>query len=355
MQIPMHMRTPFLLAASFIAFGCFAQVSTDPQPRNVLLEEFTAINCGDCPAGHVSAAAILNANPGRVVMVNVHAGSLANPSGSQPDFRTPWGNQLHSTYGVTFTPQGLVSRTAYNGPTLLSSVNWNAAANVLLAQTAIVNLSITTDFDPATRLLQVSVEHYYTSTSPGAADRLHVLLTEDHLTAYQANYGAGGAQPSYDHRHALRVGLTPFVGDALGTGASGEQGMNTYSHVLPIGWNADNVRVVAFINEAAGTLPGLVHQAAEAPAIATTTGIVEMQQPAALNAFPNPAHGAFVLHALDGSIGTITVRDASGRMVGAIQPESTANALMLDASAWSAGIYIIATDDGRVARLVVQH
>ncbi|MBK8228182.1 MAG: Omp28-related outer membrane protein [Flavobacteriales bacterium] len=349
------MRIQFLLAASFIAFGCFAQVSTDPQPRNVLLEEFTAINCGNCPAGHVTASAILNANPGRVVLVNVHAGSLANPSASQPDFRTPWGNQLHSAYGVAFTPQGLVSRTAYNGTALLSSGNWNAAANTLLMQTSIVNLGIATDFDPATRLLQISVEHYYTSTSPGPADRIHVLLTEDHLTAYQANYGAGGPQPSYDHRHALRVGLTPFTGDALGTGAAGEQGVNTYSHVLPIGWDVNNMRVVAFISEAAGILPGMVHQAAEAPAIDATAGIAEMPHPAALNAFPNPANGAFVLQALHGSIGALTVRDASGRVLERFKPMAPANALLLDASTWPDGIHVIATDDGRATRLVVQH
>lgn len=35
------------------------QVSTDVQPKNILLEEFTGINCGNCPSAHKIAANLL--------------------------------------------------------------------------------------------------------------------------------------------------------------------------------------------------------------------------------------------------------------------------------------------------------
>jgi hypothetical protein len=33
-------------------------VSTDPQPRNAVLEEFTGIYCGYCPQGHANSTGI---------------------------------------------------------------------------------------------------------------------------------------------------------------------------------------------------------------------------------------------------------------------------------------------------------
>ena len=70
----------------FITLFCvqflFAQnfVSTTPENKNVILEEFTGIHCGYCPDGHLMAQNFHDANPGDVVLINIHTGSYANPS-----------------------------------------------------------------------------------------------------------------------------------------------------------------------------------------------------------------------------------------------------------------------------------
>ena len=345
------MRLHNIGTASFLLLTTLAQgqVSTDPQPRNALLEEFTAINCGNCPTGHATAAILAAANPGRVVMLNVHAGSLATPSGVQPYLRTTWGNQLHGAFGVTFTPQALVSRKPYNGSTLLQPASWSAATNALLPQTAIVNLYIATDYDPDTRQLSVDVEHYYTSASTGAADRLHVLLTEDHLTAYQQNYGPGGAQPAYDHRHVLRAALTPFAGDGLGAGLLGETGLTTYSYTLPVGWNAENSRVVAFVSEANGE----VHQAAEAPAIAGSTSIADEAPSAPFILAPNPASDHVTLLLGECATGTISVCDATGRLMSSLRVAPGQRAVGMSVLGWSEGLYFVSDAKGHAARLLI--
>lgn len=350
-NLPMRLHN--IATASFLFLTALAQgqVSTDPQPRNALLEEFTAINCGNCPAGHATAAIIAAANPGRVVMLNVHAGSLAVPGSSQPDLRTPWGNQLHSAFGVSFTPQGLVSRRAHNGVVLLGPSAWSAAVNALMPQTAIVNLAIGTEYDPGTRELSLEVEHYCTSSSPGSPDRLHVLLTEDHITAYQANYGPGGAQAAYDHRHALRAALTPFEGHALGSGAQGETGAATFGYTLPESWNAANVRVVAFIAEENGE----VHQVAEAMATGSTTMIPDQQRPMLIVMAPNPANESVTLLLSECSTGVFSVRDASGRLVHAMNVAAGQRAARLSVEGWSEGVYIVTDERGHAARLLIQH
>ena len=46
-------------------------VGTDPENKNVILEEFTGIHCTYCPQGHQIAQGIQNSNPG-VVLINIH-------------------------------------------------------------------------------------------------------------------------------------------------------------------------------------------------------------------------------------------------------------------------------------------
>jgi hypothetical protein len=346
------MRTtlPFAALASLLALTALGQVSTDPQPRNILLEVFTAINCGNCPAGHAAAASVAAAHPGRVLLMNIHAGPLANPSGAQPDLRTPWGNQLAAASGLSFTPQGMVSRKPIGGSTLLSASSWGTAADALLAQTAIVNLSIATAFDPDTRLLTVEAQHYYTSPSTGAADRLHVVVAEDHITAYQANYGPGGAQQAYDHRYAVRAALTPFEGEALGSGMAGEGGASSFSFTLPLLWNAANVRIAGFVSEPGGE----VHQVAEATAIGGSAGLEEASRSERIELAPNPSSGLVAIRLKGSETGVLVVRDTAGRIVHHARVEGGQRMMQLDAADLPEGLYFVTAEGGGSARLVIQ-
>jgi len=81
---------------SFFGLCAFAQtiVSTTPENRKVILEEFTGINCTFCPQGHAIAQNIQNNNQGDVFLINIHSGSFANPNGSQPDLEPNGGKPL---------------------------------------------------------------------------------------------------------------------------------------------------------------------------------------------------------------------------------------------------------------------
>ena len=65
-----------LLLVAGIAFGIGASaqtiVSTEVQNRNVVIEEYTGIGCGYCPAGHENVATYSKQHPGRVVTINIH-------------------------------------------------------------------------------------------------------------------------------------------------------------------------------------------------------------------------------------------------------------------------------------------
>ena len=78
---------------SFVGICAFAQtiVSTTPENRKIILEEFTGVNCVYCPQGHAIAQNLQDNNQGDVFLINIHSGGYAIPNGSQPDFITQWG------------------------------------------------------------------------------------------------------------------------------------------------------------------------------------------------------------------------------------------------------------------------
>ncbi|MBK8340832.1 MAG: hypothetical protein IPK99_12935 [Flavobacteriales bacterium] len=50
-MVPSPAGIPVLAFALLFSASSFAQVGQDPQPRKALVEQFTALHCGNCPAG----------------------------------------------------------------------------------------------------------------------------------------------------------------------------------------------------------------------------------------------------------------------------------------------------------------
>lgn len=222
-------------------------VSTEPTLKTVVLENFTGINCPNCPDGHSIAESIRAANPDRVIIVGVHQGSYAAPTSGQPDFRTSFGNSLATQAKLTGYPAGCVNRhvfTAYamNNGTAMSRGAWSAAASQILAQTAPVNVGVKSVFNPSTRLLTVNVEAFYTSAQSITTNNINVALLESNVIAYQA-----GGSANYNHKNILRHFLTGQWGDTITNLTYGSFRQKTYTYVVPAGYNIDNCDVAVYI------------------------------------------------------------------------------------------------------------
>lgn len=198
-----------LLLSGFMG-GLMAQsiVGTDPENKNVVLEEFTGLNCGYCPDGHAIAQGIYDQNPNDVVLVNVHVGAFAAPSAGQPDYRTPWGGALDAQAAVAGYPAGTVNRHLFpgwgqSGGTAMSRNYWVNASNQMMAQPSYLNVGCEATIITSTRQLVVNVEVYYTGDSPNSSNFLTVALMQSNIIGYQASGGS-----NYNHKHMLRHFLT---------------------------------------------------------------------------------------------------------------------------------------------------
>lgn len=337
------MRIAFIAALLPTALTAQTLVSTTPQDRTALLEEFTAINCPICPQGHAVAAGLLLDHPDDLTIVNLHGGPLAVPSNGQIDLRNQWSTDLWSHYGVNAQPLGLVNRIAYNGTLVQSRTAWANAVNAQLALASPVNIGVGVTFDSDTRDLTVDAELYYTANGTGGNDRLHVLITESSIIGYQASGGA-----NYSHQHALRSYITPLWGDEVVDNSMGHLEQRTYTFHVPLDWDISNCAVVAFVGE----YQGEIFQAVELDAMDFSTGVnTRTDDDVIQSLFPNPANDRSTVSTSGSAV--LELRDATGRKVISIGVVGAGSSTTIDLSALPSGVYSIGQPGRRYRSLVV--
>ncbi len=236
----------FLTLASAMAFGQTI-VSTDPENKKVVLEEFTGIHCVFCPDGHAIAQAIQNNNPGEVFLINIHQGSFAVPQAGEPDFRTPFGNAIANQTGLIGYPAGTVNRhyfpgRAQNGGTgtAMSRNFWAISATETLAESSYLNMATEATLDVQTNELEVHVEAYYTGTSPEGTNKLNVALLQNNTLGPQTG---GNAGDEYVHMHRLVYMITDQWGEDITPTTAGTFIDRTYTYTVPADYNGVPVEV----------------------------------------------------------------------------------------------------------------
>jgi hypothetical protein len=243
-----------------------ASVSTTPENRNAVIEEWTGIHCGYCPTGHAAVSAAVANNPGDVVAINIHSGGYAVPSGAEPDYRTPEGTIHDNAFGPTGYPSSTLNRRTIGGEQLYHPAGSNDADKVptIIAEASEVNMNIVATLDIVSRQLDVAVEYYYTANAPSGTNELYVAVLQNNIHGPQTSYSLGVYNPGgwigapsdgvYNHSHMFRQMLSAQWGDAITTTTMGATATVNYSVTLPMDINGvpldlANVDIAAFIND----------------------------------------------------------------------------------------------------------
>jgi hypothetical protein len=250
------------LLSAFLFSLCFVNaqtfVPTTPQNKKVILEEFTGVNCVFCPQGHVIANNIKNADPNNVFLINIHVGGFATPNAGQPDFRTSFGTAIANQSGLTGYPAGTVNRSVFAGlqqgaagTTAMSRNNWSSASTTTKGQASYVNVALQASINVQTNVLTVTVESYYTGTSPVAINKLNIALLQNNTLGPQTGGNMGN---NYNHQHRLVHMLTGQWGTDITSTATGSFNTQTFTYTIPAAYNGiptelADMELVAFVSE----------------------------------------------------------------------------------------------------------
>lgn len=279
--------------------------------KHVVLEEFTGIKCGNCPAGHAEATSIQTANPGLVHVVALPPtnSSYTNPSGTAgTDFRRPFADAFYtSSYcspanASRFMPSAFINRKlGTDGNILQTRANWAGMVTNTLAETPDLNVAVKSTYNATAQTLTVDVQVYYTSNITNNT-AIYVMLTEDDLTSdYQSGSSASAANP-YIYKHTFRENISAGQwGDAI-TGPTTQGSLFTKQYIFdlttaidPI--NIEKAHIVAYVVDATSTnkevLNGISTNANGG--LATTgsapTDLANLSVDGNVDIYPNPSTG----------------------------------------------------------------
>ncbi len=233
-------------------------VSTSPENKKIILEEFTGIYCTFCPDGHAIAQGIQDNNAGEVFLINIHEGGYANPNGSDPDFRTPFGTAISSQSGLVGYPAGTVNRKNFPGleqgaagTTAMSRGSWGNATNITLNEPSYVNVGVEATIDMSSGELIVHVQAYYTGDSPESTNLLNIALLQNNTAGPQTGGGQGN---NYNHMHRLVHMVTGQWGETIANTTEESLYDETFTYTIPADYNnipvvLQDLEIVVFVTE----------------------------------------------------------------------------------------------------------
>ena len=209
-------------------------VSTTPSNRNVLIEEYTGINCTWCPAGHKKANEVKAAHPDRVNIINIHQGTY-----SANTYTTQWGNALAAQIGLEGYPAGTVNRHVFSQYSSVLDVYrdyWPSCANIILNMPSPVNIAAEGTLDMSTRTLNIRVQLYFTGSQTDTSNALNIAIIQDNVLGPQIGMDKNPSQVvgnQYNHMHMLRHLITGQWGETIETIDQGTLVEKNYEYVIP--------------------------------------------------------------------------------------------------------------------------
>lgn len=311
--------------------------------RNVLMENFTTANCGNCPAAHTRIHnAIDDLND--VIWVAHHVGYGTD------NMTLSASNQLTRFYndgGSTYAPALMLDRTNFDipsydgapGPVFFPDNDVADAINYARMQPAFVSVyfpEIT--YNESTRQLNVTIAGQFSSDMTFSSPRISCYIIEDSIMGSQS-----GASGLFKHDHVIRATLSNILGDSdvITNTTAGSTFTKSYSTTFPASWKANYCRVVAFVSNyssnvndckvANSNISDFIHNG--------TIGIGEVEENISLRLYPNPVD-AFCVIESDANIDEVVVYNTLGQEVIRKQYNGS-NQVSIETAALPTGIYVV--------------
>jgi hypothetical protein len=217
----------------------------EPTGKTVLIKDFTGARCVNCPDAATYAHNLQHQlGEDHIFIMSVHAGFLAQPMGSFPDFLTDEGTEWYNNHDSN--PLFAVDHVALTDGNTLNVNQIDAPVAAALAEEQSFEIQVKPNYDETSRQLNVEVNALALADKEGEFS-ITVSLVEDHIIGWQTT--TGGVDREYDFRNVLRGTLNGAYGDEFAT--SGVEANETfrfnYSTDLNADYNADECYLMVYI------------------------------------------------------------------------------------------------------------
>ncbi len=226
--------------------------------KAILIEEFTGVQCTNCPNGAKVIKAMEEKYGDIIVPIAIHnSDDFSLPiDSSKYDFRTKIGDKVFSIHSSSSIPKPAASfnRVFFEDaeeipvpPTV-----WQSSLNTELQKPNVAYLDMILDYNSDTREVKVTATVSPVTDLKGTF-KLSVALTENKIIDYQKIPDDGGKSKviEYEFNNVLRDMITPFDGELIGSDLKKyDKIVKTLSYTLPEPgdlWIPEHIDIVAFI------------------------------------------------------------------------------------------------------------
>jgi hypothetical protein len=324
---------------------------TFAQTKKVLLEVFSGAKCGNCPMGTYTLDSLLNIYP-NLVGVSLH--SYFNPDAM-------FFEEI-DTIGLAYAPGAPLGTTnriywgswAYVAETM---TNWGDRVQSEILQVPEISISVSAMWNSIDREISATISTEILSDLPTGDYRFSLYIVEDSVTgvgdgydqtSYYNNmvgnpfYGLGNPIVGYVHKHVVRAILPQAWGQAgiiPSNPLTGQNFTTTINYILPIEFNENKIKLVAFVNKkSVDHLSDKVLNVEEIPLIQTGTSIEKNEKSDIMHIYPNPSNGLFeVTSNLENT--TCFIYNSVGKLV--FEKRVEESNILINLIDFSDGLYII--------------
>ncbi|MDA0302856.1 MAG: Omp28-related outer membrane protein [Bacteroidetes bacterium] len=235
----------------------FSALSIAEATQRVLIEDFTAHQCGNCPAAAIIAAQIAEDTGDAVSVMAIHAGNLANTDDDHfdTDWTTEEGNLFWDQLDFQANPLGRINRIGGPG-NFWAPAQWSDQTAEQLNTELSVGLQVIHDWVPENDHLNVHVHGTFYADADGPI-QVALLILESDVYDYQLDYASDPELvPDYEFDHVLRSSVHGAFGLGFGDVATGAGAGDVASHSVTYTWDnawvVENATVLVVVSDGNG-------------------------------------------------------------------------------------------------------
>ena len=253
------------IAASMALVSCdniasddrYIEVEVNKSEKVVLLEDYTGMQCVNCPEAASIIDNIHHTYGDQFIAVGLHPTSgpyqkpmpIAQGSKELLDLSSADADAYYKKYSVKAFPTAMIDRSTFDGSKLLDNKDkWSSYVFNKMEETTPINISMASTYDAATRTVTLATDIAFFES---VAEELYLQLwvIENGIIGPQVT--AKGINWEYEHNHVLRSAINGTWGQSIGASFAAQHLETiTTTYTLNEAWNADNCEIVGFVYRA---------------------------------------------------------------------------------------------------------